>query len=109
LATRLVQHDVSEKGHELGRGMARGGFAQHLTGLGVEAGVQGERAVAVVLKAVPLEAPRRERQHWVFPVKCLNVRPFIHAEDRRVGRRAQVQPDDVSGLFFSKSGSFEAM
>ena len=39
LAARLIEHDVGEKGHELGRGMAGGGLAQHLAGLGIEGGV----------------------------------------------------------------------
>ena len=61
LATRLIEHDVGEKGHELDRGMARGSFAQHLAGLGVEGAVQGERAVAVILKTASLKATGRER------------------------------------------------
>ena len=39
LAARLIEHDADEKGHELGRGMAGGGLAQHLAGLGIEGGV----------------------------------------------------------------------
>ena len=34
LASWLVDHDVVEKGHELGRGIALDSLAQHLTGLG---------------------------------------------------------------------------
>lgn len=98
LAARLVEHDVGEKGHELGRGVRRSGLAQQLAGLGIEGSVHGERAVAVVLKAVPLEAPRRQRQHRIFTIKCLNMRLFIHAEGRRVRGWVQVQPDDICRL-----------
>ena len=54
--------------------------------------------MALVLKAVPLEAPRRERQHRIFAIKCLNMSLFIHAEDRRVCGRVQVQLDDICRL-----------
>jgi hypothetical protein len=55
-ATRLVEYDLGEKGDELRRGVPRGGSSQYLAGLGVESGVEGKRAVAIVLKAVPLQA-----------------------------------------------------
>ena len=61
LALGLVGHDVGEEGDELGRGVARGGFAQHLTGLGVKGGIERQRAVPVVLEPMMLGASRRQR------------------------------------------------
>ncbi len=101
LAARLVEHDVSEKDSEIARGVARGGLAQDLTGLGVDGDVQGERAMAVILKAVPLEAPRRDSQHRIFTITCLNMRLFVDSEDRCVRGWVEVQPDDVGGLLFN--------
>lgn len=54
LAARLMNHDICQGGHELGRGVARGSLAQHVTGLGVESGIQRQRAAPVVLESVTL-------------------------------------------------------
>src|SRR6218665_1475137 len=69
LAARLMRHDGGEEGDELGRGMPRAGLAQHFTGLGIEGGVQRERSMPEVLKAMTLGTPRRERQHRVFAIE----------------------------------------
>ena len=83
-AARLVDHDVGQERDELGRGVPRGGLAQHLAGLGVEGGVQRQRAVAVVLEAVPLGAPGRQRQHRILAIQRLDGRLLIDAEHRRM-------------------------
>src|SRR6218665_3372145 len=68
LAARLMGHDLGEEGDELGRGMPRGGLAQHFTGLGIERGVQRERSMPEVLKAMTLGTPRRDRQLRFFAI-----------------------------------------
>ena len=74
-----------QEGHEFGRGVAGGRLAQDdLAGLGVEGGVQRERAVPVVLEAMALGASRRQRQHRVLAIQRLNRSLLIHAEHRRV-------------------------
>src|SRR5438270_13192862 len=83
-ALRLVDHNVSEKGDKLSRGMPRGGLAEYLTGLGVEGSVQRQRAVAVILEAMALGAPGRERQHRIESIQGLNGRLLVHAEHRRM-------------------------
>lgn len=98
LALGLVGHEVGEEGDELGRGVSRGGLAQHLAGLGVEGCVQRQRAMPVVLEAVALGTPRRQRQHRVFAVQGLDRGLLVHAEHGRMLRRVQVQADNVSGL-----------
>src|SRR6218665_615987 len=77
LAARLMGHDVGEEGDELARGMPRGGPAQHFTSLGIEGGVQRERSMPEVLKAMTLGPPRRERQHRVFAIERLNRRLLV--------------------------------
>ena len=64
-----------------------GGLAKDLTGLCIEGGVQGQCAMPVVLKAVPLGAPGRQRQHRVLAVQRLNGRLLIDAEHRGMLRR----------------------
>jgi len=107
-AAPLVDHDIGEEGDELGRGVARSGLAQHFAGLGIEGRVQRERAMAVVLKAMPLSPASRERQHRIEPVEGLDGRLLINAEHRGVLRRVQVSPM-ISAALLSKSGSSEAM
>jgi hypothetical protein len=82
LAARLVDNDVRQERDELRRGVSRGRLAKHLAGLGVECRVQGQRAVPEVLKAVPLGAPRRERQHRILAVERLDrIRSSLKSND----------------------------
>ena len=58
LALGLMRHDVGEEGNELGRGVARGSFIQHLTGLGIEGCVERQGAVS----EDPVRLPRHDRR-----------------------------------------------
>ncbi len=98
LTARLVHDDVSEKRHELGRGVALGSLAQHLTGLGIESRVQRQGAVAEILEAMTLGATRRQRQHRIEAIQRLNGRLLIDTEHCRVRRRIEVETNDVRGL-----------
>ncbi len=95
LASRLIDHEIIEKRDELGGGMALGGLAQHLAGLGVKGRVQRQGAVAKVFEAVAFCASRRQRQHRVFAIERLNRRLLVHAElelprfSRRCGAAVQ--------------------
>ena len=51
-----------EEGDKLGRDMTRSG--EHFTGFGIEGGIQRQRAMSIVLKAMAFGAPRRQRQSW---------------------------------------------
>ena len=90
--------DLAEKVDEFSAGVARGGFALDRAGLGVQRRVQRQRAVALVLEAVPFGAAGGQRQHAVAAVKSLNRRLFVDREDRGVARRIQVQADDLGGF-----------
>ena len=98
LASGLVRHEVSEEGHELLRGVACSRPAQDLSALRVEGGIERQRAVAVILEAVALEAPRRQRKNGVQAVQSLDGCLFIDTEDRGVLRRIQVEPEDIRSL-----------
>ena len=97
-ATRLIGDDVDEECYELGRRVACRGLAQHLTGLGIEGRVSGERAVAVILKAMSLGSSWGERQHGVLAIERLDGSLLIDAEHRRVLRRMQIQPNDFGSF-----------
>src|SRR5213595_2510370 len=90
--------DVGKKGHKLCAGVSRCGFAEHATVLSVKGRVQRERTVAAILKAVTFGPSGRQRQHWIKAVKCLNRRLFVHTKNDRMGRRIEIQPDNVGGL-----------
>ena len=47
-----------------------------------------------------LRAAGRQRQNRIAPIQRLNRRLFIDAEDRRVLRRIQIEPDDLGGFGF---------
>jgi hypothetical protein len=63
----LVGDDVGEKRDELRRGVALCGLAQYLAGLGVEGGIQGQRPMPVVLKAMALGAARESGSTGFLP------------------------------------------
>jgi hypothetical protein len=67
LAARLVGDQIGEEGHKFLAGMPRGGFAQHFAAVGVKRGVQRERPVPIILKAMALQPPWRQRQHRIKP------------------------------------------
>src|SRR5688500_7867891 len=93
----LASDDVAEEGDEfLGR-VARRSFAEHLAALGVQSGVEGECAVAEVFESVTLGAARGERKNGIEPIERLDRGLFVDAENRRVLRRIDVEPDDVRG------------
>lgn len=99
-AFRLVRNDVGQEGHELGAGVPWRGLAHDLAGPGVEGGIKGQGAVAVILESMTLDATRRKRQHRIEPVQGLNGGLLIDAEHRGMRRRVQVQADDIGGLGF---------
>jgi hypothetical protein len=87
-----------EKEDKLGAGMAAGGLAQDLSAGGVEGCIERKGSMAEVFEPVPLSPPRRERQHRIEAIEGLNGALFVHAEDRRVGRRTQIETNDVGRL-----------
>ena len=87
-----------QEGDEVRARVPRDGLADHFAGLRIERGVERQRAVAEVFKAVTFGAAGRQRQHRVEPVERLNRRLFVDGKDDRVLRRIQIQPDHVRRL-----------
>ena len=94
----LIGHKVCQKGDELFRGMPVRCLAQHFSGLGIECGVQRERAVPVIFEPMPFGPPRRQGQHRIFAIQGLNGRFLIHAKHGRMLGWVQIQADDVRSL-----------
>jgi len=88
-AAGLIDHNVGKERRELGRGVPRSRFAEHLPGLGVEGGVQRQGAGSL-----------RSRAWMAVFSSTLNTAACAGG--------FRYNPI-MSAAFFSKSGSFEAM
>ena len=74
-------------------------LGDHFTGLRIQRRKQGRRAVPLVVVRPPFDLPGLQRQQRLRAIERLNLRLLIHAEDRGMSGRMQIQPDDVPDLF----------
>jgi hypothetical protein len=100
LAGGLCGDDFLEKADELLAGVAAGSASDELAAAGLQGGIKGEGAVTEILKPMTLGPSRRERQHGIEPVEGLDGALFVHAEDGGMGRRGQIQSNDLGGFRF---------
>lgn len=84
-----LRNDLPEEIHEVGAGVTHRRFSMHATGLGVECGVQRQRAMAVICEPVALGAPGTQSQYRVQTVERLNRRFLIYTKYRGLSDRAQ--------------------
>jgi len=75
-----------------------GGHPRNVARRHFERGVERERAVSVILEPVALSTARRQRQHPVESVECLDRRLLIDTQHDGVLRRVEIEPDDVGSL-----------
>ena len=87
-----------EEGHEGRAVVLLDGGADDLARARVQRGKERQGPVPVVLEAVPLQAPWRQRQDRIQAVERLDLRLLVQREDSRVLGRVQIQPDHVGGL-----------
>jgi hypothetical protein len=111
LPRRAQGYDFLEKGNELAAGVAGGGFAVDAAGGCIERGVQGKRAVALVLEAVAFGASGRERQDGIETIQGLNGGLFIDAKHGGVlrGGPGEACIRNICGAGYSilsRTGSF---
>ncbi len=92
---RLGGDQLAQKSDKLGAGVPLGCLADDLTALGFQRSVEREGAMPEVFETVTLRPTRRERQHRVEPVERLNSTLLIHAEDRGIERRLEIEPDNI--------------
>jgi hypothetical protein len=98
LASGLRGDHICEKGNELRTGVALGCFAQDLSAGNLQCGVERQSAMPEILKAVALGTTGRKGQNRIQPIESLNGALFIHAEHCRVGRRLEIEADNVGRL-----------
>ncbi len=98
----LVGHlasDALEEGLELDRTVSAMGLANHLAAGHVEGGEQRRRAVPAIVMGLPLRKARCQGQDRLGAVEDLDLTFLVHAQDERLVRRIQIQPDDVAHFF----------
>ena len=100
LAGGLCGYDLFEKADKLLAGVAAGSASDDLAASGLEGGIKGEGAMTEILEPMTLGPSRRKRQHGIEPVEGLDGGLFVHAEDRGMGWRGQIQSNDVGGFRF---------
>ena len=64
----------------------------------IEGGKQRGRAVALVVMGQGAGAPLLHRQTWLGAVECLYLRLLVYRQDHRMGRRIDIEVDDVGEL-----------
>jgi hypothetical protein len=67
--------------------------------------------MAKVVVGVPLATARPDRPGWLGALQGLDLGRLVHAQDNRVRRRLEVQPDHVPdlGLHFRVGGELEGL
>ncbi len=99
LLPRLAEsNDLGEKVDEVLAGVPQGSLAVDFPGASVQGGVERERAVTLVLEAVPFGAAGRQRQDAIAAIECLHGGLFVDAEDGGMPRRIEVEAKDIGGL-----------
>src|SRR5258706_10619733 len=92
-----LRHNLSQEIHEVGTGVTGRRFPMNPSCLGVQRGIQRQRAVAVILESMALRAAGRQWQHGVQTIQSLNRSLFIHTKYCRMLRRVQKQPEEIRG------------
>ena len=98
LSRGLGGDDVGQKSDELGAGVAQGGFAHHLPAGDLQGRIERKSTMPEIFKPMTFGAAWRQRQDRIEPIKSLNSALFIDAKDRGVGRRLEVETDNVGRL-----------
>ena len=71
-------------------------LAEDRAASGVQRGKERGRAVAGVVVGAPLGLARAHWQPRLRPIKRLDLRFLIHAEDERLIWRMEIEPDDIA-------------
>jgi len=98
LFRRLSGDQLFKESHELRTGVSFGRLANNRSGADVQSGVKGKCSVPVILEPMMLSPSRRERQHRIKPIECLNRSLFIDAKHCCVNRRLEIKANDIGSL-----------
>ena len=98
LASRDVALDGIEKADEFEVAVALHAAADHRAVEHAEGGEQSGGAVPLVIVRHGLAAARLDRQSGLGAVEGLDLALFVNRQHDRMGRRIEVEPDDVGEL-----------
>src|SRR5215472_11641423 len=98
LASWDLALDSIEKAVEFEVEMALHAAADHRAVEHAERGEQGGGAVPPVIVRHGLAAPRFDRQSRLRAIEGLDLALFVNRQHNRMGRRIDIEPDDVSEL-----------
>src|SRR5260221_11774940 len=71
------------------------GLAFHLPGFHIEGSIERQGPMTVILEAMSFGATRRERQHRIEAIQCLDGSLFVDAEHGRMLRRGSGQSEEI--------------
>ena len=95
LASRDLALDGIEKADEFEMAVALHAAPDHRAVEHAERGEQGSGAVALVIVCHGLAAPGLDRQSGLGAVEGLDLALFVDRQHHRMGRRIDIEPDDV--------------
>ena len=94
-ALGLAGNQVGKERHEFSAGVTGCSLAHHASTEGVQSRIKRECSMPEVFETVAFGPSRREGQDRIEPVQRLDRGLFVYTEDRSVGRRLEVQANDL--------------
>jgi hypothetical protein len=91
--------DAFEERQEFLMAVARLALGQHLSVGDIEGGKQRGRAVPLVVVGDAVDVAKPDRQDGLGALERLDLAFLVPAQDDRVIRRIEIEPDDVPNLF----------
>src|SRR5471030_3281757 len=95
---RDVGFDRTQELQELNAAMAPMQLADDFSGSYIQGREQRRGAMAFVIVRTALGYAGGQRQNWLSPVQCLNLALLVHTQHHGLGRRIEIQTDDVTRL-----------
>lgn len=90
-----------EESEEVGSCVAFAALADHPPGGDLQGSIQARQAVAAVVVSLAGGQSRSQRQDRLGPVQRLDLSFLVDAQHHGVGRRVEVQPDNIVDLLLS--------
>lgn len=105
---RNVRFDVAQKAQELLVPMAWLALGDHAAIGHIERRKQGGGAVPIVVVGYAFDIAKPHRQHRLAAFEGLNLALLVDAQNQRIFRWIQIQPDHIAHLLNEENGSVES-
>src|SRR5450759_424098 len=100
VTTREAASQLLEEAEEVWSAVCLRALADHLAGRHLQSSVEACQAISFVVVSLTSRYTRAKGQKGLRAVEGLDLGLLVHADDERVRRRVEVQPDDVNDLLF---------